>query len=250
MTPSAEVPTRPRGPGGVATPPSRTGAARGRRTARSRDVAGTVRGRTGETPRTGNNGNGGWDEFGFTPSGFDAAAGFYNWLLSNGEVVCDGQTFRLHGLVPDSTQGSFEDFLAQVLREETPRRCSEMLDPLLATVGDYAFEYRVQLPDGRIRTLESRGRVVADPGSGKPSRMMGIVSDVTERRAAELEALRRAAVAARMQEVTAGLASAGSLLELHLRGHRRAARPRCQAVRSVTDAGQPAEIILEWREPG
>jgi serine phosphatase RsbU (regulator of sigma subunit) len=239
MTPSASNPHAARGPGGVATLPPNSGA---RPTDGAQQGRGTVRGRTGETPRTGNNGNGGWDEFGFTPSGFDAAAGFYNWLLSNGEVVCDGQTFRLHGLVPDSTQ-RFEDFLAQVPREDVPDLL-EMLDPLLATVGDYAFEYRVQLPDGRIRTLESRGRVVADPGSGKPSRMMGIVSDVTERRAAELEALRRAAVAARMQEVTAGLASAGSLLELTFAVT--AALPALGASGLlVTDAGQPAEIILE-----
>jgi serine phosphatase RsbU (regulator of sigma subunit) len=239
MTPSASGPRAARGPGGVATLPPNSGA---RPIEGAQNPEGAVRGRTEQTPRTGNNGNGGWDEFGFTPSGFDAAAGFYNWLLSTGEVVCDGQTFRLHGLAPDSTQ-RFEDFLAQVPQEDVPDLL-EMLDPLLSTVGDYAFEYRVQLPDGRIRTLESRGRVVADPGSGTPSRMMGIVSDVTERRAAELEALRRAAVAARMQEVTAGLASAGSLLELHFAVT--AALPALGASGLlVTDAGQPAEIILE-----
>ena len=31
--------------------------------------------------------NGGWDEYGFTPSGFDASAGFYNWLLPTNEVT-------------------------------------------------------------------------------------------------------------------------------------------------------------------
>ena len=225
MTPSASETRRASGPAVVATLPPNGGA---------RPAGGPGGSRAGS--------NGGWDEFGFTPSGFDAAAGFYNWLLGSGEVICDEQTYRLHGLLPDPAH-RFEAFLAQVPPEDVPDLL-EMLDPLLAQVGDYAFEYRVQLPDGRIRTLETRGRVVADPTAGAPNRMMGIIVDVTERRAAEREALRRAAVAARMQEVTAGLASAGSLDELHIAVT--AALPALGASGLlVTDAGQPAEIVLE-----
>lgn len=230
MTPSASDPRGAPNPGGVVTLPPDCGA---------RPVGGPP-GRA-SSERAG--GNGGWDEFGFTPSGFDAAAGFYNWLLGSGEVICDEQTYRLHGLAPDPAH-RFEAFLAQVPPEDVPDLL-ELLDPLLARVGDYAFEYRVQLPDGRIRTLETRGRVVADLHAvGAPNRMMGIIVDVTERRAAEREALRRAAVAARMQEVTAGLASAGSLAEL--RTAVAAALPALGATGLiVTDAGQPAEIVLE-----
>jgi len=191
--------------------------------------------------------NGGWGEFGFTPSGFDAAAGFYNWSLITGEVFCDERTYELHGLTPDPAL-RFEAFLENVPREDVPDLL-EMLDPLLSRLGDYAMEYRVQLPDGRIRTLESRGRVVASQSTGQPDRLMGIVIDVTERRAAELEALRRAAVAARMQEVTAGLASAGTLGELNAAVT--SALPALGASGLlVTDAGQPAEVILECGDLG
>ncbi len=230
MTPSASDPRTAKGPGGVATLPPNGG---------TRAAGGP---RDGSARRERPGGNGGWDELGFTPSGFDAAAGFYNWVLGNGEVICDDQTYQLHGLAPDPAL-RFEAFLGQVPPEDVADLL-EMLDPLLARVGDYVFEYRVQWPDGRIRTLETRGRVIADPVSGAPNRMMGIIIDVTERRAAELEALRRAAVAARMQEVTAGLASAGSLDEL--RTAVTAALPALGATGLlVTDAGQPAEVILE-----
>lgn len=238
MTPSASEPRAAEGPGGVATLPPNGGA---------RPVGGQRESGHGRRERPGSSlsrpgGNGGWDELGFTPSGFDAAAGFYNWVLGSGEVICDEQTYQLHGLEPDPGL-HFEAFLGQVPPEDVEDLLA-LLDPLLARVGDYVFEYRVQLPDERIRTLETRGRIIADPATGAPNRMMGIIIDVTERRAAELEALRRAAVAARMQEVTAGLASAGSLAEL--RTAVTSALPALGAAGLlVTDAGQPAEVILE-----
>jgi serine phosphatase RsbU (regulator of sigma subunit) len=243
MTPSTSIPRAARGPGGVATLPPSGGDRPGDG---PRDERRTVR-EGAEERGEGEAGNGGWDEFGFTPSGFDAAAGFYNWLLASGEVICDEQTYQLHGLVPDPAL-RFQDFLGRVPKEDVPD-LTEMLGPVLARVGDYALEYRVRLPDGRIRMLETRGRVVADQVTGEPKRMMGIIIDVTERRAAELEALRRAAVAARMQEVTAGLASAGTLAELGAAVM--SALPALGASGLlVTDAGQPAEIILECGDLG
>jgi serine phosphatase RsbU (regulator of sigma subunit) len=241
MTPSANDPRAGLAVGGVATLPG-NGAGR---PAAGRTEAG--RPGRGAGARASTPDNGGWDEFGFTPSGFDAAAGFYNWLLATGEVICDERTYELHGLTPDPGY-RFEAFLERVPPEDVPDLL-EMLDPLLSRVGDYALEYRVRLPDGRIRTLETRGRVVADPATGQAERMMGIIVDVTERRAAEMEALRRAAVAARMQEVTAGLASAGTLAEL--RTAVTTALPALGAIGLlVTDAGQPAEIVLECGDLG
>jgi serine phosphatase RsbU (regulator of sigma subunit) len=190
--------------------------------------------------------NGGWDEFGFTPSGFDADAGFYNWLLPTNEVICDDRTYALHGLAPN-TGLRFEAFLGQVPPEDLPDLL-EVLEPLLARVGDFAIEYRIKRPDGRMSTLETRGRVVAGPG-GKPERAMGIIIDVTERREAELETLRRAAVAARMQELTTGLAAAGTLGEV-----RDAVTSALRALGAsgvlVADAGQFAEILLECGDLG
>lgn len=190
--------------------------------------------------------NGGWDEFGFTPSGFDASAGFYNWLLPTNEVICDDRTYELHGLTPDAGL-RFEAFLGQVPPEDLPDLL-EVLEPLLARIGDFAIEYRIRRPDGGISTLETRGRVVAGPG-GEPERAMGIIIDVTERRRAELETMRRAAVAARMQELTAGLAAAGTLGEV-----RDAVTSALRAIGAsgvlVADAGQTAEILLECGDLG
>jgi len=63
-----------------------------------------------------------------------------------------------------------------------------------ATEGDgrYEVDYRVVLPNGRMRWIGSRGRIEFD-GAGKPILVRGVSLDITTRKEAELEtqALRR-----------------------------------------------------------
>ena len=94
----------------------------------------------------------GWSGLDYSPSGVSASAGFFNWLLSSGDVVCDEQTFRLHGLAPDADP-QFETFLGQVPPEDV-EDLLRTLNPLLGEIGDYIFEYRVRWPDGEVHTLE------------------------------------------------------------------------------------------------
>src|SRR5207237_9915282 len=49
----------------------------------------------------------------------------------------------------------------------------------------YDVEYRVVRPDGEVRTVHSQGDVRKDESG--PSRMFGIIQDITERKRAEAE---------------------------------------------------------------
>src|SRR5205807_8307061 len=53
--------------------------------------------------------------------------------------------------------------------------------------GHFDFDHRVIRPDGQVRILHARGRVVVDEG-GTPVRMFGTGHDVTERELEEREA--------------------------------------------------------------
>jgi hypothetical protein len=188
----------------------------------------------------------GWEDLGFAPSGFSASAGFFNWLLPSGDVVCDEQTFRLHGLAPDA-EPRFESFLAQVPPEDV-EDLLRTLQPLLSTIGDYIFEYRVSWPDGGVHTLETRGRVVAGPEGG-PLRLMGVIADITERRAAEEAARSEARAATRIQAVTAGLAAASTLAEVHEAVERALPALGCDTL-LVADAGSRVELLLSCGRDG
>jgi len=55
---------------------------------------------------------------------------------------------------------------------------------VLTGSGKLDYEFRILLPDGRVRWLADVGRVVNDP-AGKPLYLIGICMDVTERKAVE-----------------------------------------------------------------
>ena len=54
------------------------------------------------------------------------------------------------------------------------------IDRAIASKGDFDAESRVVLPDGSVRWMRSKGRVVPDPMAGA-ERLIGVTSDVTSR---------------------------------------------------------------------
>ena len=54
----------------------------------------------------------------------------------------------------------------------------------VAETGEFDGEYRIIRPDGTVRWVHDRARIVNDPG-GQPLRLDGIVTDITERKRAE-----------------------------------------------------------------
>lgn len=58
--------------------------------------------------------------------------------------------------------------------------------------SDYFAEYRLRQPDGTFRWYQSRGRVMYRDGAERPTRMLGTLIDIDQRRRAELERTRLA----------------------------------------------------------
>ena len=57
-------------------------------------------------------------------------------------------------------------------------------DRAIQSHGSYETEYRIVLPDGTIRWIGGRARCVSDT-KGKPTRLLGVSMDITERKQAE-----------------------------------------------------------------
>lgn len=94
------------------------------------------------------------------------------------------QIFGYETLLPEWT---YEMFLEHVHPEDRDYVHQEFLDRVAAN-EDWEFECRIYRADGRMRWIWAHGRTY-QTRDGRPSRMLGIVSDITERKALE-EALR------------------------------------------------------------
>lgn len=127
-----------------------------------------------------------------------ARLGNWVWDVRADRVQSSDEMGRLYGYDMGDFPATFEKTLERVVPEDRVR-----IERIVAEAlrGESPRElpltdYHVRLPDGRLRTLEGRGRLEAD-GSGRPGRMLGTVQDVTEARQAEealahqAEALRR-----------------------------------------------------------
>lgn len=133
------------------------------------------------------------------------AMGTWEWDLASGEVVWSPTLERIHGLEPGTFPGTFEVFQRDILAEDLPAVLAAIRR---ATEDGAAYEvtYRIHRPDGALRWIETRGTVVHD-NTGAPVRMVGVCTDVTQRRAGEAERARllEAERAARLDaEISAG----------------------------------------------
>jgi PAS domain S-box-containing protein len=98
---------------------------------------------------------------------------------------------RIFGVSLEAFDGRIETFL-DLVHPDDRVRVAEHDSAATAGEGSYELEYRIVRPDGQVRWIYDRGDLVRD-ASGRPSRLVGVVQDITDRREAD-RALRTAEV--------------------------------------------------------
>ena len=113
--------------------------------------------------------------------------GFWEWNLDTDAVFFDEACEHLFGYESGTFPGTYEAFLGHVHAddidtvEKRTRRAIETGKP-------YQVDFRIQRPDGTQRWIQCRGIVKYDDGS--PQRLLGIQTDITERKQRAQELLR------------------------------------------------------------
>ncbi len=111
--------------------------------------------------------------------------GAWEWNIDADKIIWSPGLERIHGLEPGSFGGTFEDFK----RDIHPDDLGEVIAGIqqaIKTEGDYHIVYRMNHPNGSLRWLEAFGRFVSE-FDGTSKRLVGICTDITDRKASEAQ---------------------------------------------------------------
>ncbi|MBI3843886.1 MAG: GAF domain-containing protein [Planctomycetes bacterium] len=185
--------------------------------------------------------------------------GVWEWSIPTERVTWSPTLEAIHGLGPGTFPGTFEAYQSDIHpddRDQLLRTIRETLE----TKRDHHIEYRIILPDGRVRWVAGHGNIVAY-ADGKPISMMGVCMDITARK--QLEQAREAAVAElertlRENEIFAGvlahdlrnplgaiLTGAHLVLERH-KGEENITKPMSRIVSSGTRMTSMIDQLLDF----
>jgi PAS domain S-box-containing protein len=118
------------------------------------------------------------------------SVGVLRWNMITGERTWSPEFYRLHGLDPsgpashDAWRATVHpDDLARIMADD-PESWIRPRDAGTAPAGFREEEYRAVLPDGTVRWIATRTRVVQDD-QGRSAEMLGVAFDITDRKRAE-----------------------------------------------------------------
>ncbi|MCW6036539.1 PAS domain-containing protein [Spirulina subsalsa FACHB-351] len=110
-----------------------------------------------------------------------ASMGCWTWQLQDNTLIWDEQMREIYHF-PLDAQITYEQWQEYVHPEDL-RRLTEDMAKVLKTGREYNTEFRIFLPDGKIRHLKIYGVVVRDE-AGHPLTMTGVNVDISEQHAA------------------------------------------------------------------
>jgi|HubBroStandDraft_6_1064221.scaffolds.fasta_scaffold00071_5 PAS domain S-box-containing protein len=142
-----------------------------------------------------------------------ANIGTWDWDIASGRIRWAENMERIHGQPRGSFGGDFKAFLEGIDPEQR-QLVERAIQKALEGDGKYHAEYRQARADGAFGWLEAYGQVIYD-SSGRPTSMMGVCRDISERKNSE-EALREAheQLDARVRERTCELDRAQERLRM------------------------------------
>jgi diguanylate cyclase (GGDEF)-like protein/PAS domain S-box-containing protein len=111
--------------------------------------------------------------------------GIWDWNVVSNELFWNKRMLELFGMPVDQQAVTHEDWTKR-LHPEDAAPAKARLREALEGICAYDSEYRIILPDGRVRHVRSAGSITRD-ADGRPARFIGVDWDVTESRRMALE---------------------------------------------------------------
>ncbi|HOY70977.1 MAG TPA: EAL domain-containing protein [Methylotenera sp.] len=126
--------------------------------------------------------------------------GVWDWDIPSNEIKYSTRWLHLFGYGDtDKLPSSYEERIALIHPDDSKQVTATLKDYIDGKSDHYLIEYRLKCKDGQYKWISSRGLVVNRDENGKPLRMIGTHTDITDRKNTELN-LSISAIAFEAQE--------------------------------------------------
>lgn len=116
-----------------------------------------------------------------------AGHGVWDWSLDSDNVFYSHAWKAMLGYRDSEIGASTEESLSRVHPDDQQSRCDALRRHLRGETSLYQSEHRLRCKSGRWLWVLDRGQVVERDSDGSPRRMIGTQTDISSRKAAELE---------------------------------------------------------------
>ncbi|MBX2844219.1 MAG: PAS domain S-box protein [Flammeovirgaceae bacterium] len=104
-------------------------------------------------------------------------------------TLWDEKCALMHGYPKDHNKSTLDDWFNALVDEDVERVKQYFQEYLDGIHPKYEVEYRIKKPEGGFRWILSKGALIDNEDKNEPRRMLGLVMDITERKAAEIAVL-------------------------------------------------------------
>ena len=114
-----------------------------------------------------------------------AGDGVWDWDIANDKEVFSPRCLEMYGYSAGEMPDSADAFDHKTHPDDLPAMLRARQDHFAGKTPSYVNEHRVRCKDGSWKWILSRGMVISRDANGKPLRMIGTHTDITDRKSAE-----------------------------------------------------------------
>lgn len=111
--------------------------------------------------------------------------GLWDWDIRSGRVFFSNNWKKLIGYAENEIDGDIDEWQSRIHRDDRAKVLAQLQEHLDGKAPAYVSEYRLLCKGGSYKWMLDHGLVVNRDADNKPVRIIGTLSDVSERRSAE-----------------------------------------------------------------
>lgn len=129
-------------------------------------------------------------------------SGFWEWDIAHDKARFSPEWRVLCGLGPGSSDSlDLDEWMSRVHPADKRVSYSDIIRHIKGETPMYENEYRLKIHDGTYKWILTRGKVVEWQPDGKAALMVGVYTDITERKNTELVSIRQQAALHSLNEI-------------------------------------------------